>query len=287
MSNNYLPYFDFLISELQKKETIVEKGFGKHVHWGYWPNPLQAQYTHDDYYWAAKNLSTKICDISQIKDNQTVLDVGCGFGGTIAELNEQYSGMTLIGLNIDRRQLERAVQLVQPARNNQINFVEGNACSLSFEDNQFDNILAIECIFHFPSRKTFLEQACRALKPGGRITLSDLIPSPLFLPQCMMLNLPLINKFNFFGACNINYTLHRYIRLASKLGLEIEIYDITRNVLPTYYYLDFLLKNVRLTQPYRSMAAAFTMGMRFLSKTSLLKYQILSFKKPDIDKGCC
>jgi cyclopropane fatty-acyl-phospholipid synthase-like methyltransferase len=36
------------------------------------------------------------------------VDVGCGFGGTIASLNEHFSDLQLTGVNIDLRQLDRA-----------------------------------------------------------------------------------------------------------------------------------------------------------------------------------
>src|SRR5438034_5931485 len=45
---------------------------------------------------------------------------------------------------------------------------EADACALPFPDASFDRVLAVECIFHFPSRLRFLKEAARVLKPGGR-----------------------------------------------------------------------------------------------------------------------
>ncbi len=278
MSKRTLPYFDVLLLELEKRGSHVAKGFGKHVHWGYWKNPITAKYTHDDFYAAAENLTKEMCTLGNISNHQSVLDVGCGFGGTISFMNDQYSDMVLTGVNIDGRQLQRANKLIKNAAPNPINFIEADACKLPFPNNYVDNVLAVECIFHFPSRKLFFQEASRVLKPGGSITLSDFIPHPLLLPSCWLM--PLFKSVSFFGACNLNYTLRSYRKLAEEHGLEMEAVDITKNVLPTYYYLGHLNNHIHLALPYRIMAAPFLWAMRFLSKTSLLTYQILSFKKP-------
>ena len=106
MAHTSPPYFDYLLSELAKNNTSIEKSFGKHVHMGYWQHPANASCNDDDYALAAENLTIQLCDAAQIDHNQK--DAGCGFGGTISYLNDRYTGMELTGLNIDRRQLARA-----------------------------------------------------------------------------------------------------------------------------------------------------------------------------------
>lgn len=51
-----------------------------------------------------------------------MLDAGCGFGGTLAHINEHYTGMDLVGLNLDERQLFRAQATVKPQTDNRFNF---------------------------------------------------------------------------------------------------------------------------------------------------------------------
>jgi SAM-dependent methyltransferase len=71
--------------------------------------------------------------------------VGCGFGGTVAQLNEDHSGLDLVGVNIDARQIARAVATVQPPgprATYTIAFLVGDACELPFADGSFDTLLA-------------------------------------------------------------------------------------------------------------------------------------------------
>lgn len=109
-----LPYFDFLLALLKEGNEAVKKSFGRHVHWGYWEQPEQAALTTADFEQAAENLSRQVCLSGNIDNGLSVLDVGCGFGGTLAHINEHYTGMKLVGLNLDQRQLVRAREMVLP-----------------------------------------------------------------------------------------------------------------------------------------------------------------------------
>lgn len=279
MANKSYPYFNLLLSQLKNKNSGVEKSFGRHVHWGYWQDPLLANGSDDDYAIAAENLTKKICAIANIQNNQSVLDVGCGFGGTIAYINENYQGMGLMGVNIDNRQLERAEKIVSAELNNKITFTEADACALPYNNIQFDRVLAVECIFHFPSREKFFEQAHRVLKVGGSLTLSDFIPATSFLPITRLLSMHIIQKYSLFGSCDIRCSLNKYQQLADKYGFALEASDITINTLPTYDYiksiLPSLIKNIKL----KPIANATIAIIQFISKQGFLKYQILNFKK--------
>ena len=118
-----------------------------------------------------------LLEAGKVADGQHLLDVGCGFGGTIQQINAGHSGMHLTGLNIDPRQLAAAEAQTKAANGNHIAWVEADACQLPFEDNSFDRVLAVECIFHFPSRERFLAEAARVLKPGGYLAVSDFVPT--------------------------------------------------------------------------------------------------------------
>ena len=271
-----LPYFDYLLALLKDNNEAVEKSFGRHVHWGYWENPKQADLSTADFEQATENLSRQICLAGHIKNDQTVLDVGCGFGGTVAHINEHYTGMQLTGLNLDERQLIRARSNALPLADNTLQFQQGNACELPYPDASFDVVLAVECIFHFPDREQFFREAYRVLKPDGYLALSDFVPRTAVVP---LINIKLPENIGtaFYGANNALCSAKNYQKLAEKTHFKRQIVrDITANTLPTYPYLRQLAKQQRGAP---KMAMLETAVIECLSRLRLVNYYIFGFQK--------
>jgi ubiquinone/menaquinone biosynthesis C-methylase UbiE len=144
--------------------------------------------------------------------------------------------MGLTGLNIDPRQIEQARKRWLAKPTNQLDFVVGDACKMTFPDASFDRITAVECIFHFPSRRAFFEQVRRTLRPGGSLTMTDFLQ-----PEGAAVGMWDVPGECFWGSHKIiNLSLYR--KLAAHYGLKLtHCQDITPNIKPSYHFVGTLI----------------------------------------------
>lgn len=274
------PYFDMLFARLDRDDPAARVAFGRHVHWGCWDDPDRADGTPEDYARAAEALCHRVCSAADIRDGDRLLDVGCGFGGTIASLNEHFDRLDLTGVNIDGRQLARAGRIVRPRADNRIQFVEADACALPFADGSVDVVLAVECVFHFPSRARFLAEACRVLRPGGRLALSDFVPTEEAVSILRQLN-PGGNAATqkTYGHVDLLCSLQLYRKLADHAGLQVDRHlDLTPHTLPTYPFLRGYFRQWHDPTEARVFEKA-TGQLEMASQMGWLRYTVLGFQK--------
>ncbi len=261
-----LPYFDVLLAG-RSQGDVASKVFDRYVHWGYFENPKKATKDRAEFIRAMDRLNSEVIKEASLKDGQKVLDVGCGFGGTLASIQANWQDMSLTGVNIDARQLEIAKEQVPTAK-----FVQGDACALPFKEAFFDRVLAVECIFHFPSRLKFLKEAARVLKPGGRIAISDFVPWKIDNSKSWIGDAIKQQICKGYGEISGDWQDGDYQKMAKMAGLRVLIdRDITVNTLPTYLVLQDLFLAGPMVWPTRLL--------KWASKLRLVRYRIISFVK--------
>lgn len=110
--------------------------------------------------------AVKLCEFSV---GDTLLDVGCGVGASVAFLQEQ--GFKAIGMDSSLTLLHEA-HSHGPA-------VAGDAQALPFASDSFQGILC-ECVVSLlPQAEVFFQEARRVLVDGGWLVISDIVRMPI------------------------------------------------------------------------------------------------------------
>ena len=107
-------------------------------------------------------------------DGKTILVNGIGSGLDIPHLPP---GAKYIGVDITPAMLKRAEQRAQNA-DCDIELVEADCMQLPFDDNQFDHVIMHLILAVVPKPERALQEACRVLKPGGKIFIYDKFIKP-------------------------------------------------------------------------------------------------------------
>jgi len=140
------------------------------LNFGYWQNIS----TYDE---ACKALALKLGEHLALNESDHLLDVGFGFGEQDILWKKEYNVASIKGINITPLHVEVAkIRVELHGLQESIDLKHGNATSVPFLDNSFTKVSALECAFHFDTRKDFLKEAYRVLRPGGRLGLTDCFP---------------------------------------------------------------------------------------------------------------
>jgi ubiquinone/menaquinone biosynthesis C-methylase UbiE len=112
---------------------------------------------------------------AHIKKTHHVLDVGCGAGLTAAHLAQTY-GCKVTGLDSS----QSALTLAWEAHKNEpytkkLDFVRGDMLQLPFPDNHFQVVCCESVLLFVKNKNLGLREMTRVLKPGGFLSLNELI----------------------------------------------------------------------------------------------------------------
>ncbi len=124
---------------------------------------------YDQYARIQHKLAHDLLRLCPQQNKTNILDLGCGTGYCLPQLNKLYPSAHLIGGDLAPGMLKHAKQHY-PDYDYQISDAE----NLPFKDNQFDLIFSSLAVQWCDDFSLVLKNAYRCLKPGGHLVLSNL-----------------------------------------------------------------------------------------------------------------
>eukprot|EP00908_Phaeocystis_cordata_P020600 Transcript_32260.p1 GENE.Transcript_32260~~Transcript_32260.p1 ORF type:complete len:394 (+),score=137.81 Transcript_32260:59-1240(+) len=155
-------------------EGVLEYYWGEHIHLGYYEegNRKGPFYGGKDFIEAKYDFTEKMLEFSKAESPASVLDVGCGIGGTSRYLAKRFPEAQVTGITISPEQQRRATALATERGIPNAKFELVDALNMSFPDNSFDLVWACESGEHMPDKELYVQEMARVLKPGGRIVVA-------------------------------------------------------------------------------------------------------------------
>ncbi len=151
------------------EDGILEFYWGEHIHLGHYGSPPKSKdfiaakhdFVHEMVRWGG---------LAKLSTGTTLLDVGCGIGGSSRILAKDY-GFKVTGVTISPQQVKRAQELTPQGVD--AKFQVDDAMALSFPDASFDVVWSVEAGPHMPDKAVFAQELLRVLKPGGILAVAD------------------------------------------------------------------------------------------------------------------
>lgn len=265
-------------------DQFYRKVWGEHLHHGYWKQGTESVEQ------ATEQLVDLVAKAGEIGENDSVCDVGCGYGGTARLLAKKYKAL-VTALTLSKNQWEYAY-MQNPFSSNP-NYLLENFLQNSFPDNKFDVVISIESSEHMEDKEQFFFEVKRILKPQGRFVtctwLSKEQPNHfevkyLLEPICREGRLPSMGS-------ELDYRM-----FLKKTGFsEILFSDISQYVKKTWgicaartfkqFFLDKNLRNYLFNKNSSDRIFAKTLLRIWTAyQCKAMRYGIFSAKKSDLQK---
>lgn len=225
------PQFNIDIREIRKHydrlSIFYRLLWGEHIHHGYWENGESIKR-------AQVRLMEKLAEKARIPRGATVLDLGCGLGGSVFWLAEQYN-CRVTGLTISPVQAQMASRRARTKRlNDRVRFLVEDANAWSPTTEIVDAIWIMESSEHFRNKPNFFERCATALKPGGVLAICAWLRGKRSTGADRMKLVETIGQAMLSASLD---TLDQYVDWMHRAGLIVETAeDITANIAPTWEY---------------------------------------------------
>lgn len=160
------------------QDGILEYYWGEHIHLGYYnKEEMEKGYKKKNFIQAKYDFVDEMMKLGGITPEDdaasTVLDVGCGVGGTSRYLAKKLGpNADVTGITLSPNQVKRATELAVEQGVKNAKFTVMNALEMEYPDNSFDVVWACESGEHMPDKEAYINEMMRVLKPGGKFVMA-------------------------------------------------------------------------------------------------------------------
>lgn len=226
-----------------------------------------------------------------IQPGERVLDVGCGWGSNLLYLAQHTRGV-FEGITLSEKQREEALARARAWEvDDRVKIHVRHVQDLAIEPASLDVVLFSGSIVHMHDREAIHALTARALKPGGRVLISDCY----FPEQARGDRESAATQYIFveaLGYCRL-IGLGEEISLMSRAGLDVlHVEDLTSHYALT---LERWIDNVRRNRARiealapgfsRVLQSYMTVARLSFARRTALEYMILATKgRPAVDVG--
>ncbi len=273
-----------------ESSPLWERTWGEHMHHGYYGPTGQQKKNRRQ---AQIDLIEEMLNWGRVSEAQTILDVGCGIGGSTLYLAEKFNaqavGITLSPVQAKRagdRAQEKGVTLqafenfgdVRPA----VQFQVTDALNTPFPDNSFDFVWSMESGEHMPDKLAFLQECYRVLKPGGTFLMATWCHRPTHTLAGPLTSSEERHLKRLYQLYHLPYviSLSGYGTLAESIGFtELELADWSRQV--EFFWQDV----VQSALDPAVIAGIFEAGMQTIRGTAAIALMTTGFSRGLIRYG--
>ncbi|MFC3229649.1 class I SAM-dependent methyltransferase [Marinibaculum pumilum] len=172
--------------------------------WLHWMVELDNPFTRT-------NRAAEILAHLDLRPGMSILDVGCGPGRlALPAARAVAPDGIVVALDLQEGMLARAGERAQATGVGNIRFVQGDCTQAELDPASFDRALLVTVLGEIPDQGAALRAIHGALKPGGILSVTEIVFDPHFQGRAKVARLAAAAGFReraFFGN-RIAYTLH-------------------------------------------------------------------------------